>query len=205
MSALVLVVLAQFPLDVFENADPWTEVERRDGVVVSARDIKGNAYRENRVEVTTRSAVSDVCDAIYEWGTRDGDGPGVSLHKLLKDGENVRVVYEQITQPVVAKRDFSLTIIRERLGEGRCRVRFRTTNSEAPPKPEGFVRMENVWGSWLLEAQPDGTTRLTHTLFSDPAGSIPPFLVHGPQRKSARDSVLFALEKVKKFVEGAKR
>ncbi len=205
MSALALLVLAQFPLDVFENPAPWTEVERAGDLVISQRELAGSPYRENRVEASTRYAVADVCDAIYAWGTREGDGPGVSLHKLLGDGEDLRVVYEQISAPVVAKRDFALTVVRERLDEGRCRVRFRTTNDLAPPKPEGFVRMENVWGSWLVEAQPDGSTKLTHTLFSDPAGAIPPFLVHAPQRKSARDSVLRALERVKRFVEGAKR
>lgn len=206
MSALVLVmVLAQFKLDVFENTAPWTEVESKDGLTVSQRDVAGNVYRETRIETLTPYSVQALCDAIFEWGTRDGDGPGVVLHKLLQDGEDRRVVYEQIAQPLIARRDFTMTVIRERLPDGNCRVRFRATNELAPPKPDGFVRMDNLWGQWIIEAQPSGGARLTHTLFSDPAGAIPPFLVHGPQRKSARDSVVFALEKTKKHVEGAKK
>lgn len=205
MSALLLVLLAQLEVDVFENPAPWKRVEEKDGITVSQRDIEGNAYRETRVETLTSYSVQDLCDAIFEWGTREGDGPGVAVHKVLRDGEDQRVVYDQISQPLVAKRDFAMTVRRERLAEGTCRVRFRATNELAPPLPEGFVRMDRVWGQWLIEAQPSGGAKLTHTLFSDPAGAIPPFLVHGAQRKSARDSLVVALQKTKKHVEGAKR
>lgn len=197
---LALLALAQFPLDVFENPAPWAEVERRDGLTVSQRPRTGSPFFEHRVEATTELPVEALCAAVFEWGTREGDGPGVVLHRLLQDGEDLRVAYEQIAQPVVARRDFALTIARERLSGGACRIRFRATNALAPPRPEGFVRMDDVWGSWLFEAQPGGGARLTHTLYSDPAGAIPPFLVHGPQRSSARDSVRFALARTRRFL-----
>ena len=177
------------------------------GTVVSDkmwREVKGSAYQEYRVEVATPLPVEALCFEIFEWGTKEGDGPGVVLHKVLQDGDDSRVVYDQIAQPVVSRRDFSLTVVRERLPDGNCRIRFRTTNQAAPPKPEGFVRMEKVWGEWRMEAVPAGGTRLTYTLFSDPAGAIPSFLVHGAQRKSARDATLQALAKTKHYVEAGK-
>ena len=49
---------------------------------------------------------------------------------------------------------------RERLPDGNCRIRFRATNDQAPPKPEGFVRMDKMWGEWRLEAvRADGNDR----------------------------------------------
>ena len=201
MSALLLLVLSQFNLDVFENPAPFIAVEDKDGVAVSRREVKGNPYQEYRVEVATPLPVEALCVEIFEWGTKEGDGPGVVLHKVLQDGADSRVVYDQIAQPVVSKRDFSLTVVRERLADGNCRIRFRTTNDAAPPKPEGFVRMDKVWGEWRIDAVAAGGARLTYTLFSDPAGAIPSFLVHGSQQKSARDAAMQALAKTKHYLE----
>ncbi len=57
--------------------------------------------------------------------------------------------------------------------------------------------MEHLWGSWLFAPLPGGKARLSYTLFADPAGSIPAFLVHGPQKSAAKDSVITGLQKVK--------
>lgn len=204
MSALLLLALTQFRLDVFENPAPFIQVEADNGVTLSRREVKGSPYQEYRVEVATPLPVEALCVAIFEWGTKDGDGPGVVVNKVLQDGDDVRVIYNQIAQPVVSKRDFCLTVARERLPAGDCRIRFRTTNEAAPPKPEGFVRMDKLWGEWHAVAEPSGGSKLTYTLFSDPGGSIPSFLVHGSQKKSTRDAALQALSKTKHYVEAAK-
>ena len=135
---------------------------------------------------------------------RHPDGPAVTLNTVLQDGEDLRVVYSQITQPIVSRRDYALTVQRERLPDGTCRIRFRTTNEAAPPKPEGFVRMDKLWGEWRMAAGPEGKSTLTYTLFSDPSGSVPPFLVHGAQKNATRDALVMAVKKTKRFVEGAK-
>lgn len=202
--SLLVLALAQFPMDVFESTTPFAELEKRDGLTLSGRDVKGSPYREYRAEIATTLPVEAMCAAIFEWGTKHGDGPGVTLNKVLQDGDDVRVLYNQITQPIVAKRDFSLTVARQRLPDGNCRIRFRTTNEAAPPKPDGFVRMDKLWGEWFMEAVPAGGAKLTYTLFSDPSGSVPSFLVHGSQRKSVIDSTLMALEKTKRFQAGGK-
>ncbi len=204
MSAFVLLVLMQFPLDVFENPDAFTRLEDRDGVVVLERAVKSSVYKEYRAEVATTHSVDALCEASFEWGTRKNDGPAVILNKVLKDGDDVRVVYNQISQPIVARRDYALTVVKQRLPDGSCRIRFRTTNEEAPPKPEGFVRMDKLWGEWRFEAVQAGGSKVTYTLFSDPAGSVPSFLVHGAQRKATRDAAVMTIEKTKKHLEAAK-
>ena len=107
MSPLVLLVLAQFPLDVFENSAAFKKLEERDGFTVSARVLEGSAY-------------------------------------------------------------------------------------------------QGLWGEWRIEAVPAGGAKLTYTMFSDPAGAVPSFVVHGSQRKAALDSTRMALQKTKKFVEAGK-
>ena len=143
MSALLLLALTQFKLDVFENPAPFIQVEQDNGVTVSRREVKGSAYQEYRVEVGTPLPVDALCVAIFEWGTKHGDGPGVVVNKVLQDGADVRVIYNQIAQPVVSKRDFCLTVVRERLAGGDAAFGF------APPTrpPRRSPRASCAWTS----------------------------------------------------------
>jgi hypothetical protein len=143
----------------------------------------------------------DLCEAIFEWGTRGSDSPGMVSSKVLVDGENERIVYAHISQPVVADRDYVLRVRRERLSPTSCRIRFRTTTEAAPPRPDGFVRMEKLWGQWTFDARAAGGADVAYTLFSDPAGSVPSFLVHGGLKSSAKESVTRGLSKVKGLAE----
>jgi hypothetical protein len=203
MNLVLALVLSQFATDVFENETAFEKLDTRAGVTLSKRPVKGSVFFEYRAVAETTLTVEQLCVALFEWGTKGGDGVGVILNKVLTDGDDVRVVYTQISQPIVANRDYALTVKRERPTPTTCRTRFRTTNDAAPKKPEGFVRMEKLWGEWLMEPTEKGT-RVTYTLFSDPAGSVPAFLVHGPAQNATRDSIVLGLEKAKKYVEAHK-
>lgn len=203
MTLLALLVLTQFPTDVFDNATAFSRVDAKDGWVLSKRPVTGSPFSEYRMEVPTTQRAADLCAAIYEWGTKKNDGPGITLNKLLQDGEDVRVVYTQISQPIVARRDYAMTVKREHLDGGSCRIRFITTNDKAPEKPDGFVRLEHVWGEWKVEAT-DGGAKVTYTMYSDPGGSVPAFLVHGSQQKATRDSALMGVEKTRQWVESGR-
>jgi len=203
MMALVLLVLAQ-PAGVFDNPEAFEVLESKDGLTLQARAIKGSKFSEYRVVTETAFPVEALCEHIYEWGTKGTDHPGVKLHKVLKDTADDRVVYDQLEQPVVANRDYALAVVRARQPDGTCRIRFWTVNELAPPKPDGFVRMEQLWGSWLFEPLDGGRARLTYTLYSDPAGSIPAVLVHGPAKSAAKESVVTGLQKVKAALEAKK-
>ncbi len=117
------------------------------------------------------------------------------MKKLLKDSETERVVYSQLEPPCISRRDYTMTVRRLPLEPSACRIRFKITNDEGPASTSALVRMENMWGGWSFEPAADGRTKLTYVLFADPSGAVPTFLVHGGQKKSAKDSVLIALEK----------
>ncbi|MFO0597898.1 MAG: hypothetical protein U0228_21530 [Myxococcaceae bacterium] len=198
MSALLLVVLAQFSTEVFENDAKFEAMDTRRGVTLSKRPIKGSPYAEYRGVAEADATVEDLCVAVFEWGTKFPDG--VALHKLLQDGDDERVIYNQLQKPFIANRDYALTIKRERPTPTTCRVRFRVTNDAAPKLPEGFVRMDKLWGEWRFEPLDEKKSRVTYTLFSDPAGSVPPFLVHGGQQDATREALVNALERTKAHI-----
>lgn len=197
MSALlVVVVLSQATADAGE---PFEPVDTKGGVALLARSVPGSPFKEYQAKLTTPVSAKDLCEGVFDWATLAPESPGLSEHKLLVDGADRRVIYAHISQPVVANRDYVLEVSRERLDDGHCRVRFRTTTEAAPPKPAGYVRMSKVWGEWRFDATQAGT-EVSYSLFSDPAGAIPAFLVHGAQRDVTRDTIVLAVERVKQAV-----
>jgi hypothetical protein len=192
LSILVLAALAAEPTEALERQAPWDELNTADGVKLFRRDVAGSHYFEYRATHTTDVSVEALCTTAFEWGSKSKDHQGLKLRKLLRDGDDERVTYDHIDEPIVSSRDFAMTIKRTREDPG-CRVRFFASNSEAPSSPRGFVRIEKLWGGWTFEARPDGKTAITYTLFADPAGAIPPFLVHGAQAARTRQSVLKAV------------
>ncbi|MBL8921482.1 MAG: hypothetical protein JNJ54_21660 [Myxococcaceae bacterium] len=194
MSALLVVlVFSQVAADAGEAFEP---VDTKNGVALLARRVPGSPFKEYQAKLTTTVSAKDLCEGVFDWATLAPESPGLTEHKLLVDVADRRVIYAHISQPVVANRDYVLEVVRERLDEAHCRVRFRTTTEAAPPKPDGYVRMNKVWGEWRFDATPGGT-EVAYSLFSDPAGSIPAFLVHGPQRDVTRDTIVLAVERVK--------
>jgi hypothetical protein len=193
----VLLLLAQTPVwdaEVFSNPAPWRSLET--GVVsLDERAVAGSAYSEYRASTTTSSSVDTLCLAIFESGTRGSDSPGLKASRVLRDGEDERVIYQQIEQAVVSARDYAMTVVRKRLGEGRCGVRFKATNELAPALAKGVVRLSGLFGSWTFEPKPDGKTKVTYTMFIDLAGSVPPFLVHGSLKAAVKESLAKGLQK----------
>jgi hypothetical protein len=202
VNAFFLVVLSQFPMEVFDNAAEFKEFDHGNYGVISKRDVKGSPYPEHRVVTTTDVSAAVLCDAVFEMGT-SGETDGLALHKMVRDDGDVRTVYEQLAIPVVANRDYAMTVARKMEGE-KCRIRFRATNDAAPELPRGFVRMDKLWGEWFFEPAEGGKTKLTYTMFSDPAGSVPPFLVQGSLLKAVKNSVTRAIAKGKAAAEKKK-
>lgn len=197
LSTLLALSLTQSPVwdsPVFSNPDPWTSFDKG-ATTLEGREVKGTQFSEYRVSTDTREVTLDaLCLAVFEWGTKEADSPGLIASKVLRDGDDERVVYNQIEQPFVSNRDYAMTVVRKRDEKG-CGIRFKATNELAPTKGEGTVRMDRLWGSWNFTPVDGGAVRIVYTLFADPGGSVPAFVVHGSQRSAAKSSVKKAIAK----------
>jgi hypothetical protein len=202
---LVALSLAQSPVwdsPVFSNPDPWTSFDKGP-LTLEGREVKGTPFSEYRVSFETKDVTLDaLCTAVFEWGTKEADSPGLIASKVLRDGDDERVVYNQIEQPFVSNRDYAMTVMRKKDDQG-CGIRFKATNDLAPPKGEATVRMDRLWGSWRFTPLEGGAVRIVYTLFADPSGSVPSFVVHGSQRSAAKSSVKKAIAKAQAL--GAKK
>ena len=85
----------------------------------------------------------------------------------------------------MSNRDDAVRAKRIRTDDKACRVTFEAANEVAPSKPTGWVRISKLRGEWKFERLEDGKTQVTYLVFTDPAGSIPLFMVEGSRRKFA--------------------
>ena len=177
-----------------DSVIPWESVSVEDGLTLQKRAVASSSSNEYRVTVQTQLTVAALCDAVFEWGTRGTDVPGLKLRRELFTAPDERVVYDQHERPVVSNRDYAITVRRSREGADVCRIRYWATNEMAPKQLEGWVRLDMLWGSWSFTAAGSGT-ELVYTQFVDPGGRIPAFIASGTQREAALSSVRSALEK----------
>jgi len=163
----------------------YSKVEETDGILIESRPVAGSNLVELRLTTTTTHTPGSLCDAAFGDGKFDPDEPDLKARKIISESENERVTYDQISPPVVANRDYAVRAKRVRTSDDLCAMTFEAANEVAPSKPDGWVRITRLKGEWRFERGADGKTRVTYVIFSDPAGSIPAFMVEGSRRKSA--------------------
>lgn len=177
MVRLVLLALAAEPAFVFDGT--------ADGVTIEKREVAGSSFFELRLTATTTKATLEaLCDEAWGDGSYDPTEPDLKARKVLSADAGVRVTWEEIAPAVVSPRDYVLYQTVDRTPT-TCTMRYRSTSDPAAPVRSSVVRITRLWGSWHFEALPSSGVRVVYTSFSDPGGSIPAFLVKGPQRSAA--------------------
>ncbi|MDX2008920.1 MAG: START domain-containing protein [Myxococcaceae bacterium] len=175
--------MIQLALVAILSAEPaWEKVGETDGVTIEQRPVAGSQFVELRFSLITDKTPKSLCDAAFGDGKFDPQEPDLKARTVLSEAADERVTYEEITPPVVSNRDYVVRARRSWEGPA-CRMTFEALNEGGPRPKDGWVRITKVRGFWLFEPTDNGKTRLTYVVFSDPAGSIPPFLVEGNRRK----------------------
>ncbi|MDP3152854.1 MAG: hypothetical protein Q8N23_09295 [Archangium sp.] len=163
----------------------FTKVEEAEGVLIESRPVMGSELVELRLTTTTTRSPGSLCDAAFGDGKFDPQEPDLKSRKIISESADERVTYDQIDPPVVSNRDYAVRAKRIRTSEDSCRMTFEAANEVAPSKPSGWVRITKLRGEWKFERNGDGKTQVTYTVFTDPAGSIPTFMIEGNRRKFA--------------------
>lgn len=181
------------------QAADWETVTKKDGVRLDRREVKDSSFYEYRAVTETDATIDALCDKVFEWGTTGKDHEGLKVRKLLRDSPDERVVYDQVESSVVSNRDYTMVVHRKRDGD-TCRIRFETTTELAPKAPDGYVRIEKMHGGWDFE--PKGQkTKVTYSIYADPSGSVPAFLVNSSQKDIAMEAIKKGIGKA----QGAKQ
>lgn len=190
IAPLLALALAQ------ADGGPWKAVDSRGAFTLFSRGAGDHGFQEYKVEVETDLPVATLCEAVFEWGSKATDYPGVTSRQLLKDGPDERITHDTLKMPVVSDRDYVMKIVRSRGADGSCHLSYFATDELAPKKADGVVRIEALRGAWHFEPKGE-KTRLTYTLFAEPGGAIPAFLVGGAQQQNAYQGVTMALQRAR--------
>lgn len=179
-------------------ADPvtWKTEEVKNGVLLQSRELPGSKFYEFRAQTRVDVAPEILCDRIYAWLKGAKVSPELKLRTVIEDRGDSLIVNDRLEAPIVSPRMVTFEIQKKKPALGSCSIESDVRNDKAPPTPDGCVRMDKMKSSWKFEPTAQGT-RTTFTLYSEPGGSVPAFIVHGAQRDATRDTLLRALEHLK--------
>ncbi len=165
---------------------PWRPDGVVDGMQVELREVPGSAYDEIRVHTRRDGKLPALCEAIFDGSPEKG---GSFLRRdVFRRTARERWTYERIAIPLASDRDYVLHVEMDvPPARGRCEISFQTATDAAHPPVPGVVRIPVIRGHWSLAPAPEGGVGVTYQVYSDPGGSLPPFLVRGGQRRAAID------------------
>lgn len=153
-----------------------------DGIAIASRRVPGSGFVELRFVTEARGEVEAMCSAAFGSGHLEPGEPHVSLREVLRESRDTRVTYEQISPPLISKRDYVLRRTRTHPDAGTCRVDFSSA-ADAPLRP-GLIRLRELSGSFVFQALGEGRVRVEHRIHMDPGGALAPFVVE-PSRQRA--------------------
>jgi hypothetical protein len=169
--------------------EPWKTVSVKDGITVEKRAVPGSKFYEHRASFVWPLPPERMAEAIWIGIERDLP-PTVKQRQVLRRSADEVLVYDQIRTPVVSDRDVTIRIRRVRTPDG-WKVRFESANELGPPPDPKYVRLPMVRGSWTVTATPSGS-HVVYDCYSEPGGSVPAWLVRGPQE----DQVLVDVKRI---------
>lgn len=183
-TALVLLLLSA----------EWQEVKSKDGMRLETRTVAGKEFEQVRATARVAASPKDVCEWIWTKSPRDSV---VRHEEKIKETDTERIVYQQVSAPVVSDRDYTTRFVRTfDAGKNTCEIIFNARNDLGPAKKEKFVRITQLDGAWVLT--PEGEkTLITYTIYMEPGGSIPQWIA----RNGLRDAAFEGLEAVVKGVK----
>ena len=161
-------------------APEWKLVTRSDGITIEARPVEGSPFAELRA--TTIVSSEALCAGAFGTSLVDPKEPSLKTRTVLSESQDERVTYDQIKAPIVSDRDYTVRTRRSMLETGSCRVTTDIASEVAPPPKPGYVRIDKLRCVWDFEPQPDGQTKLTYVVWTDPNTPLPAFMVE-PSRQ----------------------
>lgn len=176
--------------------DGWRRVDVEDGIAIDAREVEGSTLHE--VRATTHADVTPAALLAVLWHHEEHPKfvPHLLRVDVLRDAGDERVLYEEISIPVLKDRD---VVLRTRRAvdpaTGAIDVQTQSITDEGPPPSSRFVRVDSSAGHWHAEPSPGGGSDVTYTIRTDVGGRVPDWIVNRAQREAVPDLVRAMLKR----------
>ena len=161
----------------------WEEIDKRGGLVISARNRPGTSIKETRAVGAIDApnwVIKNVLDDVENYPSFM---PYIVESKLLSrnPAKHTLTAYTRMTPPLIDARDYTLLVQDDshKAADGTVTYgsHWSPANERGPAEKSGTVRVNVNEGSWVLESIDNGEhTRGTYTLFTDGGGGIPAFI-----------------------------
>lgn len=165
----------------FKNLD-WkkaSQTKGKKGVLVEVAHVPGYELKAFRAFSTYDASVNQLRALIMDMDniTRWSHGTG-KAKVISKIDEQTQACYCEHHVPwPVSNRDGVLIQRAVKLDENTTIINLES-NNELMEEKKGFVRIEYLQGTWIMENVGAGKTKLTYQVHSDPKGNIPDWLVN---------------------------
>lgn len=182
---------AAFAGDVAPRADEWKKaLVTADGVTVKARKPARSSLHELRASCTVDAPPERVFEVAMQRDSYDNSTKHVAEYRVVaRDGENVWFTYERLAFPVIRDRDYTLRYeTRRNAAKRQLAIIWTLANDRGPSPRKRVVRVLATHGTLEMFPEADGRkTLLVCTLYADPGGWIPHWLVESVNRQTIPD------------------
>ncbi len=185
MNVFLLLFIAQTTFSMGEGraAEKWKKINDEEGVEVFSRDVEGTP-------LVAFKGITDFDEPIEKimWVLKDEKRRKDWVARYLKGatlekrGPFEQVNYQAVTAPwPVSNRDMIYLWKANRLSNGDIQIELKSVDYPNGPDTVG-VRMKLHFSRFILNKKPNGGTRVTLEILSDPMGLIPKWVVNMIQK-----------------------
>lgn len=168
------------PNFVMAETTAWTLRKTVDGINVSTRPVSGSALNAIRAEAEFAVPLQVIVDLLLEIDNRPIWNSICREAKIIKtdaqhDGRQLAYFYYDMPWPV-KDRDLVLEFTPE-FTDGSAKISASVVSDVLEPIDKA-VRVAQAWEEWQLTALSDETAKVSMTVFMDPNGPIPAWLIN---------------------------
>lgn len=180
-----LFIIFAFISFVSIGQEKWELEKDSKGIKVYTRPVKGSDVKEFKAYTYINASPERLLKIINDANGFKDWIDKVDYSKLVsKPASNIFIVYLQLGMPIgVTDRDLVLKNVVKKLKGGGYKIEV-TSAYDKYPEQEDFIRIKKAYGYWILKPEKE-KTKIIYQFYSDPAGSLPTwivnmFLVDGP-------------------------
>ena len=174
----------------------WKLKKDKNDIQVYTKSIDSSKLKAYKVEMTVESSLDKVKNIIIDgnqlhlWNYKAIDS------KLLeKTSESEYLIWMALDLPwPLRNRDFVSWLNLQRISKDVIRINL-TAASDKYEVQEGYLRMTNFKGYWLLE-QKGTMVKITHQMHGDPSGNLPSWFVNSMIAKAPYNNFIALRERV---------
>lgn len=181
--------------------DNWEQVKQEDGITVWQRPVPGTSNVEFRGRGLVDGAPMAQIAAVVFGGSRDAEWMHhcAESYTLETQSPNSLIRYNRVASGAFLVSDRDMVVNSTMLLQPDKRI-LRIDIKDVPypnkPPPSGVVRVASLKGYWEFVKKDGGQVEATYQVMTDPAGSLPLWLVN----QQARDLPLLTIKGLRKQV-----